>query len=133
MIKDKEFWSRFWELVVISSLFLLVGMGVGWLIIGFIEAVIMCFSWVHIVCWGAGFLLISIGAFFSARKEYRNQKREYYERKLIMLSEKLEREKAIFFDEDTSEEERVFAWANIDMFEKAIHQNSELYYKYGGK
>lgn len=132
MIKDKEFWSKFWQSVVIFSLFVLIGMGIGWLVVGFIEAVILCFSWVHIVCWGAGFLLISIGAFFSARKEYRNQKREEYEKRLLNLTNKRDEQRAIFFDENSSDEDKDFAWANIEMYEKEISRIATLYHKYGG-
>lgn len=132
MIKDKEFWSRFWQSAVIFSLFVFLGMGIGWLIVGFIEAVIMCFSWVHIVCLGASFLLISIGAFFSACKEYRNQKREEYEKRLLSLTAKRDKQRAIFFDENSSEEDKDFAWANVEMYEKEISRIATLYHKYGG-
>lgn len=132
MIKDKEFWSKFWQSVTVFSLFLLLGMGIGWLIIGFIEAVILCFSWVHIVCWSAGFLLISIGAFFSTRKEYRNQKREEYEKRLLNLTVKRDEQRAIFFDENSSDEDRDFAWSNVEMYEKEIYRIATLYHKYGG-
>lgn len=132
MIKDKEFWSRFWQSVTVFSLFVLIGMGIGWLVVGFIEAVILCFSWVHIIGWGAGFLLISIGAFFSARKEYRNQKREEYEKRLLNLTNKRDEQRAIFFDENSSEENKDFAWANVEMYEKEISRIATLYHKYGG-
>ena len=132
MIKDKEFWSDFWKTFVIVTIFFLLGNGLVWLIAGFIEMVILCFGWHYLIGWGIAFVLIAFAAFLITRSIYRDRKREEYEKRLLNLTVKRDEQRAIFFDENSSEEDRDFAWANVEMYEKEIYRVATLYHKYGG-
>lgn len=131
MIKDKEFWSVFWKTCTIVTLFFLLGNGLVWLIVGFVEMVILCFGWHCLIGWGIAFVLIALTAFLITRSIYREQKREEYEKRLLNLTIKRDEQRAIFFDINSSEEDRDFAWANVEMYEKEITRIATLYHKYG--
>ena len=132
MIKDKEFWSDFWRSFVIFTAFFFLGNGLVWLIAGFIEMVILCFGWHYLIGWGIAFILIALAAFLTSRIVYRDRKKEEYEKRLLNLTIKRDKQRAIFFDENSSDEDRDFAWSNIEMYEKEITRIATLYHKYGG-
>lgn len=132
MIKDKEFWNDFWKTFTIVTIFFLLGNGLVWLIAGFIEMVILCFGWHYLIGWGIAFVLIALAAFLITRSIYRDRKREEYEKRLLSLTAKRDKQRAIFFDENSSEEDKDFAWANVEMYEKEISRIATLYHKYGG-
>lgn len=132
MIKDKEFWNDFWKTFTIVTIFFLLGNGLVWLIAGFIEMVILCFGWHYLIGWGIAFVLIALAAFLITRSIYRDRKREEYEKRLLNLTVKRDKQRAIFFDENSSEEDKDFAWANVEMYEKEISRIATLYHKYGG-
>ena len=132
MIKDKEFWSDFWRSFVIFTVFFFLGNGLVWLIVGFVEMVILCFGWHCLIGWGIAFILIALAAFLTSRIVYRDRKREEYEKRLLNLTVKRDKQRAIFFDENSSDEDRDFAWSNIEMYEKEITRIATLYHKYGG-
>ena len=132
MIKDKEFWNDFWKTFTIVTIFFLLGNGLVWLIAGFIEMVILCFGWHYLIGWGIAFVLIAIAAFLITRSIYRDRKREEYEKRLLNLTVKRDEQRAIFFDENSSDEDKDFAWANVEMYEKEISRIATLYHKYGG-
>lgn len=132
MIKDKEFWSDFWKTFTIVTIFFLLGNGLVWLIAGFIEMVILCFGWHYLIGWGISFVLIALAAFLITRSIYRDRKKEEYEKRLLNLTVKRDEQRAIFFDENSSDEDRDFAWSNIQMYEKEIYRIATLYHKYGG-
>jgi hypothetical protein len=132
MIKDKEFWNDFWKTFTIVTLFFILGNGLVWLIAGFIEMVILCFGWHYLIGWGIAFVLISLTAFFITRSIYRDRKRAEYEKRLLSLTVKRDEQRAIFFDENSSDEDKDFAWANVEMYEKEISRIATLYHKYGG-
>ena len=133
MIKDKEFWNDFWKTFTIVTIFFMLGNGLVWLIAGFIEMVILCFGWHYLIGWGIAFVLIFLAAFLITRSIYRDRKREEYEKRLLNLTVKRDKQRAIFFDENSSEEDKDFAWANVEMYEKEISRIATLYHKYGGK
>lgn len=132
MIKDKEFWNDFWKTFTIVTIFFMLGNGLVWLIAGFIEMVILCFGWHYLIGWGIAFVLIFLAAFLITRSIYRDRKREEYEKRLLSLTVKRDEQRAIFFDENSSDEDRDFAWANVEMYEKEISRIATLYHKYGG-
>ena len=132
MIKDKEFWNDFWKTFTIVTIFFLLGNGLVWLIAGFIEMVILCFGWHYLIGWGIAFVLIALAAFLITRSIYRDRKREEYEKRLLNLTVKRDKQRAIFFDENSSDEDKDFAWANVEMYEKEISRIATLYHKYGG-
>ena len=132
MIKDKEFWNDFWKTFTIVTIFFILGNGLVWLIAGFIEMVILCFGWHYLIGWGIAFVLIFLAAFLITRSIYRDRKREEYEKRLLSLTAKRDAQRAIFFDENSSDEDKDFAWANVEMYEKEISRIATLYHKYGG-
>ena len=132
MIKDKEFWNDFWKTFTIVTIFFILGNGLVWLIAGFIEMVILCFGWHYLIGWGVAFVLIALAAFLITRSIYRDRKREEYEKRLLSLTAKRDAQRAIFFDENSSDEDKDFAWANVEMYEKEISRIATLYPKYGG-
>ena len=132
MIKDKEFWNDFWKTFTIVTIFFILGNGLVWLIAGFIEMVILCFGWHYLIGWGVAFVLIALAAFLITRSIYRDRKREEYEKRLLSLTAKRDAQRAIFFDENSSDEDKDFAWANVEMYEKEISRIATLYHKYGG-
>lgn len=132
MIKDKEFWNDFWKTFTIVTIFFMLGNGLVWLIAGFIEMVILCFGWHYLIGWGVAFVLIALAAFLITRSIYRDRKREEYEKRLLSLTVKRDEQRSIFFDENSSEEDKDFAWANVEMYEKEISRIATLYHKYGG-
>lgn len=132
MIKDKEFWNDFWKTFTIVTIFFMLGNGLVWLVAGFIEMVILCFGWHYLIGWGIAFVLIFLAAFLITRSIYRDRKREEYEKRLLSLTVKRDKQRAIFFDENSSEEDKDFAWANVEMYEKEISRIATLYHKYGG-
>ena len=132
MIKDKEFWNDFWKIFTIATIFFMLGNGLVWLIAGFIEMVILCYGWHYLIGWGIAFVLIVLAAFLITRSIYRDRKREEYEKRLLSLTAKRDAQRAIFFDENSSDEDKDFAWANVEMYEKEISRIATLYHKYGG-
>ena len=133
MIKDKEFWNDFWKIFTIATIFFMLGNGLVWLIAGFIEMVILCFGWHYLIGWGIAFVLIVLAAFLITRSICRDRKREEYEKKLLNLTAKRDKQRVIFFDKNSSDEDRDFALANIEMYEKEIDKAEKQLKKYGGK
>lgn len=133
MLGDKKFWEKFFYVFLGCMIFLLMGSGFVWLIIGFVETMIIGFAWCKILIYGIAILVIAIIAFFMVRAEYRAEKRDYYERKHLNLVRHRNEELAILFDECSSDEARDFASANAEMYLNEIEKAKKEYQKYGGK
>ena len=133
MIKDKEFWNDFWKIFTIATIFFMLGNGLVWLIAGFIKMVILCYGWRYLIGWGIAFVLIVLAAFLITRSIYRDRKREEYEKKLLNLTAKRDKQRVIFFDKNSSDEDRDFALVNAEMYEKEINKAEKQLKKYGGK
>ena len=133
MLGDKKFWNTFFRCFITMLIFFFLGCGSVWLICGFIESLIIGFAWWKIIVYVGTIFLIAILTFFIVRSEYRKEKREEYEKKLLNLTAKRDKQRVIFFDKNSSDEDRDFALANAKMYEKEINKAEKQLKKYRGK